>query len=75
MGADLYRTVFQLYQAPEYYLVIIFVVVLCLWRDVTWKFYARTDLPQYVLTSYLLPLTSHLSHHAPLTTPLVSSHL
>eukprot|EP00026_Physarum_polycephalum_P000972 Phypoly_transcript_00973.p1 GENE.Phypoly_transcript_00973~~Phypoly_transcript_00973.p1 ORF type:complete len:1149 (+),score=209.12 Phypoly_transcript_00973:246-3692(+) len=46
MGADLYRTVFQLYRAPEYYLVIVFVVVLCLWRDVTWKFFARTHLPQ-----------------------------
>lgn len=46
MGADLYRIVFQLYHAPEYYLIIIFVVILCLWRDVTWKFYSRTALPQ-----------------------------
>lgn len=46
MGADLYRSVFMLYRAPEYYLVIVFVVVLCLWRDVTWKFFQRTDLPE-----------------------------
>jgi hypothetical protein len=46
MGADLYKTVFQLYHAPEYYLVIVFVIVLCLWRDVTWKFFSRTHLPQ-----------------------------
>jgi len=46
MGADLYKTVFQLYHAGVYYLVIIFVIVLCLWRDVTWKFFSRTSLPQ-----------------------------
>jgi phospholipid-transporting ATPase len=46
MGADLYRTVFQLYHAGTYYLDIVFVIVLCLARDVLWKFFTRTDLPQ-----------------------------
>ncbi len=46
MGADLYRTVFQLYTTPLYYFSIIMVPVICLWRDFTWKFIYRTDLPQ-----------------------------
>jgi len=46
MGADLYRSVFQLYQAPYYFWAIIAVPVICLLRDVTWKFVNRTDLPE-----------------------------
>lgn len=46
MGADLYRAVFQLYEAGTYYLCIIFVIVLCLSRDVLWKYFSRTSLPQ-----------------------------
>lgn len=46
MGGDLYRSVFQLYEAGTYFLCIIFVTVLCLSRDVLWKYFARTSLPQ-----------------------------
>lgn len=46
MGSDLYRSVFQLYEAGTYYLCIIFVIVLCLSRDVIWKFIVRTNLPE-----------------------------
>jgi len=46
MGADLYRVVFELYGAPYYYWCIIAVPVICLFRDVTWKFVLRTDLPE-----------------------------
>lgn len=46
MGSELYRVVFELYLSPYYYFSIIMVPTICLFRDFTWKFVVRTDLPE-----------------------------
>jgi len=46
IGSDIYQVVFELYTTPLYYFTIIMVPIICLFRDLTWKFVQRTALPE-----------------------------
>eukprot|EP01132_Coremiostelium_polycephalum_P005005 gene5005-6233_t len=46
VGSDLYSVVYNLGTTSLFYFSILFVPILCLWRDVTWKFIRRTNLPK-----------------------------
>jgi len=45
-GADLYYVIFHLGTTPLFYFAVLITPVICLWRDVTWKYIFRTNLPQ-----------------------------
>eukprot|EP01113_Clastostelium_recurvatum_P017915 TRINITY_DN2113_c0_g1_i1.p1 TRINITY_DN2113_c0_g1~~TRINITY_DN2113_c0_g1_i1.p1 ORF type:complete len:1143 (-),score=265.23 TRINITY_DN2113_c0_g1_i1:444-3872(-) len=46
VGSDIYYSIFHLYRTPLFYLAIILVPFLCLWRDISWKYVYRTSLPK-----------------------------
>jgi len=46
MGADLYFVIFHLATTPQFWFSIIMAPMLCLYRDFTWKFVVRTNLPE-----------------------------
>jgi len=45
-GSDLYYVIFHLVQTPLFWFSIIIVPWICLFRDYTWKFIFRTNMPQ-----------------------------
>eukprot|EP01112_Ceratiomyxa_fruticulosa_P018559 TRINITY_DN5957_c0_g1_i1.p1 TRINITY_DN5957_c0_g1~~TRINITY_DN5957_c0_g1_i1.p1 ORF type:complete len:433 (-),score=66.09 TRINITY_DN5957_c0_g1_i1:155-1453(-) len=46
VGSDIYFSIFHLALTPLFYLSVILVALLCLWRDISWKFVYRTNLPK-----------------------------
>ncbi|GAM27227.1 hypothetical protein SAMD00019534_104020 [Acytostelium subglobosum LB1] len=46
VGVDIYDIIFNVGKAPLFYLTLVIVPVVCLYRDYTWKFVNRYALPQ-----------------------------
>ncbi|EFA74548.1 P-type ATPase [Heterostelium album PN500] len=46
VGVDLFDIVYRIGQSSLFYLSIICVPVICLWRDFTWKYLLRTNIPR-----------------------------
>jgi len=45
-GADLFYVIFHLVETPLFWFCLIIVPWICLFRDITWKYLLRTNLPQ-----------------------------